>query len=429
MAIGAPLKSSSQGSTAKWDTKYEWKAILLLALAFGFVGVDRFMIMPIFPLMAKELNLDYSAIGIIGGALSLAWGISSFFMGGLSDKFGRKKVIVPSIIIFSLLAGVSGVATGMMGLVAIRALIGISEGAFSPAGIVATVEASKPSRQGLNIGFQQMAMPLFGMALAPIFVGWLLSIGFHWRWAFALVTVPGIIVALLMAKVLRDPKASEAAAHSATHDATPHKFMDVFKYRNVPLNIILVLGWLAAEITLAILLPSYLTDVLKLSTGQMIFVLSAFGFGATLGTVVLPGVSDFIGRKPTAFIGGICCLVFILLLKAAGSHPGTLFALLFAVTFFSQGLIGLTVGPMAAESVPATLMTSSTGVTMGVGEIFGGGLVPIIGGFVAKHYGIQNIFTICIIGLIAGIVVSLFVKETAPRKVAAQKVKAELAEA
>jgi len=428
MAVAPPPKSSQQ-PTGKWDTNYEWKAILLLALAFGFVGVDRFMIMPIFPLMAKELNLDYSAIGIIGGALSLAWGISSFFMGGLSDKFGRKKVIVPAIIIFSLLAGVSGVATGMMGLVAIRALIGVSEGAFSPAGIVATVEASKPSRQGLNIGFQQMAMPLFGMALAPIFVGWLLSIGFHWRWAFALVTVPGIIVALLMAKVLRDPKPSEAAAHTANPDTTPHKFGDVFTYRNVPFNIIMVLGWLAAEITLAILLPSYLTDSLKLSTGQMIFVLSAFGFGATLGTVVLPGVSDFIGRKPTAFIGGILCLVFVVLLKSAGAHPGTLFALLFAVTFFSQGLIGLTVGPLAAEAVPATLMTSSTGVTMGVGEIFGGGCVPILGGFVAKHYGIHNIFSICVIGLIVGIVVSLFVKETAPRKVAAQQGKAELAEA
>ncbi len=413
--VAAVKKDNSSLPTQKWDTKYEWKAILLLALAFGFVGVDRFMIMPIFPLMAEELGLDYGAIGIIGGALSLAWGLSSFFTGGLADKVGRKKVIIPSIIVFSLLAGVSGLAHSMISLVMIRALIGVSEGAFTPAGIIATVEASKPSRQGLNIGLQQMAMPLLGMGLAPIFVGWLLSMGLHWRWAFALVTIPGIIVALFMAKVLRDVKPQELSAHTSDHDTTKHKFTDVFKYRNVPLNIMIVMGWLACEITLAILLPSYLIDVLGLTKGQMIFVLTAFGFGAALGTVVLPGISDFIGRKKMAIIGGLLCLVFTYLLKTAGPNPGALFGILFMLTFFSQGLIGLTVGPMAAESVPPTLMASSTGVTIGIGEIFGGGCIPIIGGFVAKSYGLPSIFIICLIGPVVGILLSLLVKETAPR--------------
>jgi len=406
-------------SGIKWDTKYEFKAIALLALAWGFVGVDRFMIMPIFPLMAKELHLDYSAIGIIGGALSLAWGVSAFFVGGLSDKYGRKAVIIPSMIIFSLLAGISGLAAGMASMVVIRALIGVSEGAFAPAAMVATIEVSKPSRQGFNYGVQNMAMPLFGMALAPLFVGYLLSVGLHWRWAFALVTVPGLIVAAFLGKVLRSPKASEVAAHTAIKDASDHKFTDVFKFHNVPLNILMMLGWLAAEITLLIFYPSYLTDKLHLTIPQMIFVLSACGFGAAAGSFVLPASSDFLGRKTVSLVGGVLCLIFLLLLRAAGPNPGLLFLLLFLVTFCSQGLIGLTVGPMAIESVPAKLMSTSSGVVIGIGEIFGGGCIPIIGGFVAKHFGLPNIFSICIGGLIVGILVACFVKETAPRKVAA----------
>nr|WP_320131380.1 MFS transporter [uncultured Holophaga sp.] len=427
MAV-AHKPSSSTPSTGTWDTRYEWKAILLLTLAFGLVGVDRFMIAPIFPLMAKELHLDYSAIGVIGGALSLAWGVSSIFMGGLSDRFGTKKVIVPAVIVFSILAGISGVATGMLSLIVIRAIIGVSEGAYTPAGIVSVLEAAKPSRQGLMLGLQQMALPFFGLALAPLFVGWLLSMGLHWRWAFALVTIPGIIIALFMAKVLRDPKPSEAALHTVNHDTSKHSFWDVFKFRNVPLNIIMFLGWEACEITFAILLPSYLTDVLKLSIPQMISVLAAFGIGATLGPILLMGLSDVVGRKPVLFVGGIGCLIMVFILRSAGASTSTLFILVLITCFFSQGLISLT-ALVATESVPVKLMSSASGVVIGVGEIFGGGIVPMLGGFVAKHFGLTHIFTIAMVGLVIGIVITLFTRETAPRKVAAAQAKRDLAQA
>ena len=59
---------------APWDSQYEWKAVLLLALGFGLVGLDRWMIGPLYPLMMKDLNLDYQDLGNIMGILGLAWG-------------------------------------------------------------------------------------------------------------------------------------------------------------------------------------------------------------------------------------------------------------------------------------------------------------------------------------------------------------------
>lgn len=41
-----------------WDRSYEWKAITLLALGFGLVGLDRWMVAPLFPAMMQDLNLD-----------------------------------------------------------------------------------------------------------------------------------------------------------------------------------------------------------------------------------------------------------------------------------------------------------------------------------------------------------------------------------
>ena len=92
------------------DTSYEWKIVALLALGFGLVGVDRFMIMPLFPVMMRDLKLDYQDLGHITAALSVAWGVSALLTGNLSDRFGHRKVVIPAMLAFSLLACASGLA-------------------------------------------------------------------------------------------------------------------------------------------------------------------------------------------------------------------------------------------------------------------------------------------------------------------------------
>lgn len=138
----------------QWDSQYEWKAVLLLALGFGLVGLDRWMIGPLYPLMMKDLNLDYQDLGNIMGILGLAWGASSLFAGRLADRIGRRKVLIPATILFSLMTGLTGVAMGLTSLLIIRFMMGVSEGAFGPTSVALTAEASKPSRRGLNMGIQ-----------------------------------------------------------------------------------------------------------------------------------------------------------------------------------------------------------------------------------------------------------------------------------
>lgn len=55
------------------DIRYERSAVLLLALGFGLVGLDRWIISPLFPSMMKDLGLNYQDLGNIVGALGLAW--------------------------------------------------------------------------------------------------------------------------------------------------------------------------------------------------------------------------------------------------------------------------------------------------------------------------------------------------------------------
>ena len=401
--------------TATWNVQNEWKTVVLMSLGFGLVGIDRFMLLPMFPVIAKELGLDYQDMGIIAGALAVTWGLTAIFIGNIADRFGRRKVLIYALIVFSVLVGLSGLAAGAGSLIVLRAVMGFAEGAYAPAAITATLEASKPSRHGMNLGFQQAALPLLGLGLAPIVVTQLLHV-VDWRWIFVLVALPGFLLAYLVFKVLRDHDPKELALHTATHDANEHKWTDVLKYRNIPLMMIGMLCWLTVLMVTTALLPNYLTDYLHLEVQQMGFVLSAIGVGAAVGTVVMPALSDRIGRKPVMVISVLCALLFLWLLKGTGPEPGKLFFYLFMTNFFNFACICLTVGPISAESVPVKLMATGSGLVIGVGELFGGAVMPSLAGFVAKHYGIQYIMDLALGGLAVGLIVALSLKETAPSR-------------
>jgi predicted MFS family arabinose efflux permease len=400
-------------SERTFDSSYEWKAVALLSVGFGLVGLDRFLIVPLFPAIMKDLGLGYQELGQITGILSIAWGCAAFATGRLSDVIGRRKTVVSAILLFSVLVGISGLATSLFMLLTMRAIMGLADGAFTPPSITATLEASKPTRHGLNLGIQQAMLPLFGLGLAPIIVTQLLHF-LNWRWIFALLTPPGLIVAFLLYKVLRDAPPQVKAEHTATHDASGHKWTDVFKVRNVWLNMLCMLCWLTCLIVTSALLPNYLIDYLKLNVTQMGLVLSAIGFGAALGTIVLPAISDRLGRKPVMIFATLCGAISVIFFIRTGAQPAALFGLLFLTHFFNFGCLNLTVGPLSAESVPARLMSTATGVAVCVGEIFGGGIAPIIAGFVATVAGIQYILYLAAGAMAAGFVTSLFLNETAP---------------
>jgi predicted MFS family arabinose efflux permease len=306
-------------------------------------------------------------------------------------------------------------ATSILTLMLIRALMGFAEGAYTPASIVATLDASKPSRQGRNIGIQQMALPLFGLGVAPVLVTQLLKV-MEWHWIFAIVSLPGLVIAYLLYRVLRDISPAEAAKRTVTQDAGDHKWSDVFKYRNIPLNMVGMLCWLTCLIVLSALLPSYLIDYLHLSLEQMGYVLSAIGFGGTAGTLIMPALSDRFGRKPVMIVCVLGAAAGLYFLMHTGADPLRLFITVGATIFFVFSMICLTVGPISVESVPAKLMSTASGIVIGTGEIFGGGIAPIVAGYVAKTYGIQYIMHLAGVALAIGLVVALLLKETAPAK-------------
>jgi predicted MFS family arabinose efflux permease len=408
-AAASGFNAANASTERAWDTSYEWKTVTLLTLGFGLVGLDRWIIAPLFPSMMKDLQLNYQDLGNIVGALGLAWGIFAVVAGGLSDRVGRRRVLIPALVGFSLLSGFSGMTSGLASLIVIRALMGMTEGSFCPTSFATTNDASKPSRRGFNLGLQQSTFPLFGLALGPIVATQLLAVT-SWRWIFVLVAIPGLILAVLIARTIREP----ASASRAREQRAP--LSELLKHRNVPLGMLALFCAMSGIFTISAMIPNYLVDYLKLSTAQMGFVTSAIGFGGFAGQLALPGLSDIVGRKLIAVLGFIVGALFLYAFMQTGPSAGTLFVLLFVTCFCCFGLLGLITGPIAAEAAPRGLVSSTAGIIIGSGEIFGGGVAPSLAGAVAQHFGLQHTLTMALTGLSIGIVVCLFLRETAPRK-------------
>src|SRR3569833_683037 len=342
--VDVPQAAGTPGSpmnAPKRDSSYEWKAVLTVSLAFGVVGLDRFILPPLFPAMMKDLPLTYQDLGNLVGCLGIVWGISAIVVGGLSDRLGRRKVLVLAVVSFSLLSVFSGMATGLISLLFMRTIMGAAEGAVAPTGVAVAVEASHPTRRGMNNGIFQCTISLFGGAIGPIVATQLLQFT-TWRKVFWLEGIPGLFVAAALWFVIREPVMSSAPG--SDHAPTRAPLSRIFKHRNVPLAMSSLLCAMTGIFVMSAVMPHYLVDYRKLTGPQMCVVTSAIGFGGALGQFGLLTVSDFIGRRTTTKLSFIVAAVFLWLFIHAGSSLPSLFWLLFVAAMCNFGALAILAG-------------------------------------------------------------------------------------
>jgi len=109
-------------------------------------------------------------------------------------------------------------------------------------------------------------------------------------------------------------------------------------------------------------------------------------------------------------VGAIVSIFFL----SQASAPSFVFLFLLTANFFNSGALLLTAGPLSAESVPPSLMASASGMVIGIGEIFGGGIAPILVGFAVSEWGIDKIFFLAMAALGIGFCIAMMLTETRP---------------
>jgi MFS family permease len=399
---------------------YENGLLLLLAVSFGFAFFDRNAINYLSDYIVRDLGINNTQLGMLGSALSLSWAVSALIIGRWSDATGvRKPFLIGILLAFSGCSILSGLATNFYMLLASRLIMGIAEGPLMPICLAILTVESSPSRRGLNVGFvQSVFASLLGAAIAPILLVKLAEM-FNWRIAFFISGIPGIICALLVMRFIREPKATPAGVQGAESGSDGLSLL--LRQRNIWLCAglaCLMVSWLMLHQNF---LPRFLVVIRQLSNPQMSHIMSATGFCAAIVGFACPWLSDRIGRKPVitgalllSLITPLACLYFPGSLLAADRRLA-LGALMF-IGWIGTGSYALFMAVVPGETLSARYAATASGLVVCIGEIIGGFFAPLIGGWAADLTTLNAPIKMAVACAMGGIIISLFLKETAPVK-------------
>ena len=397
---------------------YENKLLAILALSFGFVFFDRLALSFLFPFISGELKLDNTQLGMLASALALTWSLSGVGFGALSDRLkARKPMLLVSVIAFSLFSAASGLVGGFVALLLFRALMGVAEGPVLPISQSMLAEASTPARRGVNMGIVNGAAPgLFGAVIGPPILIWLAG-AYGWRTAFYLSCLPGLLIAWLVWRHVRErpPEAAVVAASRSAEQSTVG-LAALLRERNILLCVLIACSYITWFIILISFTPTFLVSVKGLQPAQMGMVMSSLGLAWVVWGAVVPGISDRIGRKPAMVAFSLiaaCCPLVLLHVQDV-----RLLAVLVFCTYTGLGCFTLFMATIPAETVSAAIIATALGMIMGVGELAGGFVAPTLAGMAADRYGLPVVMWIAAVAALLPALLSLGLRETAPRRVA-----------
>ena len=411
MAASKPVLSP-EGFRSQPSATYEFTLVVLLFVTWGTVFLDRMSVLYLAPYVAPALHLSRAQVGLVASSLAVAWALSGLVVGAISDRVGRRPVLLPAVFAFSILSGMTGLVRSFAQLFAVRTLMGLAEGP-TWATITATIEeSSAPQRRGRNVGVVVSAAALVGMAAAPVLTTQIAArIG--WRAAFFVAGLPGIVLGLILWKFLREPGDEKAAAHKPVLS----EYFSLLRYRNMWLCCVGSAGFMTWLWVMHTFAPLYITEVNRNSATFAGFILSASGLGAFVWGLILPWMSDRTGRKPALLLVAAISAVVPLTYQAPFLiHHPWLMALAGFVANGGQGIAALTLVIIPTETVPAGFTATAIGLATLVGEMVGGTLAPAISGAIADRHGLGASLWIAAGGAFAVFLVGLFMKETAPAR-------------
>ena len=396
------------------NTRYQWTLVLLLSFNFGVVFFDRNAFNFLAPFIAPDLGLSQTQVGLIGAALSLSWALAGLFVGRLSDAIGhRKAILVITTLTFSAASVLSGWATGFITLLAARLLMGIAEGGIMPISQTLIAAEVAPERRGLAQGLaQNFGANIIANSMGPIVII-ALATSMGWRNAFFLSALPGFLMALLIAWLVREPAPVEKAA-ARQQLAAEGGAMALLRDSRIVLCVVQSVLLVAFLVVFSLFTPTYLLSVRGIDPQGMSLIMSTFGFASIAIAFLVPGSSDRFGRRPVCIVAAALGLILPLGILASSGTAALPLVASIALGAAMSGLFPLCMATIPSELVAPGRQATVMSLTMGISEIVGGVGGPSLAGVLADRYG--GAAPIWMMAVLAALVfvLSLRLPETAP---------------
>ncbi|MBI3790467.1 MAG: MFS transporter [Gemmatimonadetes bacterium] len=381
------------------------------------------------PVMA-ELGLSKAQAGLLGSLALLAAAGGGIVFGLISDRFGRTRALMGSVLLYSAFTGLTALTTNIWQFAFCRVLLGLGMGGEWASGATLVSEHWKAEHRGKAMGLMQSAWAV-GYGLAAIVVGVVLPIT-GWRGVFAIGVLPAFLVVWVQRRVEESPmwQASAESRVVAARDASAEQpvsglaaIRSLFAGPMVRVTIAVtfmnactLFGWWGLNQWI----PSYLSlgegqGGVGLSAQTMASFVFAMQVGMWFGYVTFGYIGDVIGRK-RAYVIYLLAASVLLPLYGFLRTPIVLLALGPFVAFFGTGYYS-GFGALTAELYPTNVRGTAQGFTYNLGRV-ASAVAPWVVGSMASTRGFAAAFAVTGAAFLLAAIAWRWIPETRGRELA-----------
>ena len=376
---------------------YKWVLVALLFVVGALNYCDRTAIASVLPLIRSDLKLSDSQLGAIGSSFLWAYAIASPFGGMLADRRSRSRVIVWSLVAWSLITLATGFVTNAWQLISTRVLLGFVEAAYLPAAMALIADHHPSSSRATAIGLHSAGLAI-GIVAGGLGAAY---IGKQWGWpcAFYFLGGAGLVLAVIVNFLLHDGAAGGSAVRSEPQ--APAAVNSLVMLARIPSFVIILLTCMALAVANNIFvnwLPLYFYETHQMSLPHAAFVGTFMIQSASMIAFLTGGMfSDkFARRTPMRLmliqvVTGMIAPPFLFAFLAPKSDLILLYCCIFLFSFFQH------FGDTSMRSLVCDLLTSKLRSTafglMNAASCLSGGFAVILAGFLKAEIGLAGIFT------------------------------------
>lgn len=217
-------------------------ALVLFNLFIAYVGIG--LVVPVMPSIAKEMHISGQTVGYLVSAFAFAQLFASPFTGVWVDTFGRKKMIVFGLMLFSFSEVLFGIGTQAWVLFASRILGGISDAFIMPAVIAYIADRTTMENRAKVLGYQAAAISS-GFIIGPGLGGFIAELGIRAPFFFA--AAFAFIAGLFSLFMLQESLSKEQMENSRAENVRVRFLAEMKKFVQsnyfIPLLIVFVLAF------------------------------------------------------------------------------------------------------------------------------------------------------------------------------------------